>query len=182
MDQNLVELVDQLEALIDLREKSESSYAPGAEARLLDLAINALKMAVVANMKQREIDKPESLERHFDFVSRYFELGAERTHAFRESYAALRGADIQLRNRVRHLMGLRQYQPVTSRTQPARNYGRVASQAARHALEASRGVHTAEPPDARARLSLVKENNVDQAALAGPETRQREKGAEIDLD
>lgn len=140
MDEGLLKLLDQLDSLMNLREKSAASYAPAAEGRLLDLSINALKMAIQANMEARDKGMSGVPETYKDLVQ-----GLARNPEFRaDVLAKIRDNshvhDRYLRDRARHLMGLSAFNETPSRD-PEASHGRglAKKNSATRAVLAGRG-------------------------------------------
>ncbi|HAJ48792.1 MAG TPA: hypothetical protein DCL54_19615 [Alphaproteobacteria bacterium] len=106
MDEGLLKLLDQLDSLMNLREKSAASYAPAAEGRLLDLSINALKMAIQANMEARDKGMSGAPERYTDLMRSLSESPEHRSEIVAKMRDSSHVHERYLHDRVRHLMGL----------------------------------------------------------------------------
>jgi hypothetical protein len=115
MDEGLLKLLDQLDSLIKLRETSVSAYAPAAEGRLLDLSINALKMAVQANMEARDKGMAGVPETYRDLVRGLANNPELRPDVLVKMRDNSHVHDRYLRDRARHLMGLSAVNGMTSK-------------------------------------------------------------------
>jgi hypothetical protein len=141
-DYELTKLMDQLDTLLELRGTTEDSFVPAAQGRLLDLAINALKMCVQASLEKRREELPKEVDLLLAYAEEAYKNPVAKKEYLDMAFDCINAEGRFMQKRAQHLLGLTPYAAIMSKKPIAPNYGELANRAVKEAQWAVRGVRT----------------------------------------